>query len=145
LALFWTLGIPLEGTLERDLPALLNVPELLVFAGFAASLYVATAASVFWQASPAHSLFVLPQTMRIGQAILSIAVRSLGAYFVGVPICFAVALWLSRSEINGGDRGVFVWLFAWWMPAWWSIPVGTVLAWRREHRRQIGLSDDGAG
>lgn len=136
LALFWAVGFLFEQSLEQRLPALLRIPQSLVFLLTTIALYFLVGAVLYSRRSPACRLLTLPHGITISEALAQTFVWSFGVYVAGIPLCLALAAWITSGQ-SGNDRGLFIWLFAFWMPLWWSVPVGATLAWRREQRRQI--------
>lgn len=123
LALFWAVGFLFEQTLEQRLPALLGISQSLVFLLTAIALYFAVGAGLYSRRSPARRLLTLPHGIPVGEGLVRSLVWSFAAYLAGVPVCLALATWMTSGQTSH-ERGLFIWLFALWMPLWWSIPVG---------------------
>jgi hypothetical protein len=133
LALAMLLGFVLEPVLETELPDVLGVSANVIFLGLVALLYLIEGVLLGPAWGPGRTWLRLSDHVPVGQALLSTALWAPAGYAVALPFCLAIALALTGGNARG-EAGVFVALFTLWMPLWWAVPIGAVLAWRRARR-----------
>jgi uncharacterized BrkB/YihY/UPF0761 family membrane protein len=112
-----------------------------VFGGLLALLYVSTFAILWPGLSLGCTWLSLPKRVPLKKALLSTALWALAGYIAAIPVCFLIAVLMTRGN-TGGEAGVFVAMFSLWMPLWWAVPIGAVIAWQRERQCQNMTNPD---
>lgn len=134
-ALAMTLGLPFETFLEITLPATLGVSKTVVGYGIFA-LACGVVFAILWPGSRMGGIWLsLKNRIPLWKALVSTALWSLAGYVIAFPACLAAALFMTRGNTQG-EPGIFVVIFALYMPMIWAIPIGAFLAWRRESQSQ---------
>lgn len=106
-----------------------------MFGGLLGLLYV-IALAVLWPGLDLGRTWLwLPQRIPLERALLSTVGWAFAGYLIAIPFCLAIA-WLMTRGTTSGEPGLFVAIFSLWMPLWWAVPIGAVLAWRRERQHQ---------
>ncbi|HVR95019.1 MAG TPA: hypothetical protein VMW27_00285 [Thermoanaerobaculia bacterium] len=129
------LGFVLEPVLEATLPRLLGVSQNTVFLGLLAFLYLIVLVVLWPGMGPGRTWMGLPKRVPLGEALPATVLWSFVGYVVAIPFCLGIALLMTRG-ITSGEPGLFLGMFTLWMPLWWAVPIGAILAWRRERQRQ---------
>jgi hypothetical protein len=129
IAVFIILGFALEGSLEETLPRTLRVSAGAVTWGLVALLYVGTWAAVRVIQGRSPHFLATPPTYSAGEALLPILLWSMTAYVaVGVVLGLVTFVLVPKTDHHWP---LIVFGFAVWVPAFFAIPTGSVVAWRR--------------
>ncbi len=129
LALWVVLAFVAEEFIEVVLPQLLGVPDGAVHLAVLALLYAGTWLAVRGLRRRRTGMLATPEGYSKSQGTPPLVGWSIAAYLIGVLVVGASAyLLVSREEEHWG---LLVWGLATWLPLWFAVPIGAIVAWSR--------------
>jgi hypothetical protein len=127
LSVWIILAFGAERWIEEVLPRVSGLSSGVIQLLLAASLYLVMFVAYSAIQSRHGIFFATRPDYPTGDAALPILICSLGSYVL-IGTLFGTAAWrfVSRADEHWG---LVVWGAAVWLPLWFALPIGTVLAW----------------
>jgi hypothetical protein len=123
------LGFVIEGLLEVTLPRVLHLSSEAVSWSGLALLYVGVWVGIGRVRRRSPSFLATPPAYSAGEAVLPIVVWSFATYvMVGVTSGLMTFLLIPKTDHHWP---LIVFGFAVWVPAFFAVPAGAFVAWRR--------------
>ncbi len=126
-ALFWTLGLLLEGFLERTIPAATGLSENTVWAGFLFLLYAAIALTVAVLSKSNPGFMCLPSETSVRKIATVFLVSTMLSYIAAAIITFTLSSIIVPDDLhNMAERPLLITLISPWLPLWWALPISAI-------------------
>lgn len=140
--LLWVVAIPCEHLLEIIVPARFGISDTWSYGALLGLLQALTVLSLWPGLGPMRGWLLLPEPVPWTRAAFATVLWSGVGYVVFLPISFGLALLFARGN-RRDEAGLFVRIFTVWVPLWWALPLGTILAWQHGRRRPAPRPGDG--